>query len=150
MPYPQSFGLGSSNFWQITQSNGTKMDIQFFTRLLTRSIFSLLAAGFTYLLWLGIFLSADLSNNLIEIALTILAPVFTSFGFALSIFIMERLSKERSTKFLLIFLWTLAWCSVGAFVTNLFGPMLIVFGIFIMGALSVVLREVIIYRRGAG
>jgi hypothetical protein len=60
---------------------------------------------------------------------------------------MERLSKERSTNFFLIFLWVLAWCAVGAFVMNLFGPMLIVFGMFIMGAISVVLRELIIYRR---
>ena len=123
------------------------MDIKFFTRLMYRSIFSLLAAGFTYVLWFGIFFTADLSNNVTETTLIILAPVFTSFGFALGIFIMERLSEERTTNLFLIFLWTLAWCAVGAFVTNLFGPMLIVFGMFIMGALSVAVREVIIYRR---
>ena len=120
------------------------MDIKFFTRLLYRSIFSLLAAGLTYFLWLGIFLSADLINILSEVFLFISAPVFAAFGFALGIFILERLSKERSTNFFRIFLWTLAWCGVGAFVLYWFGPMLIVFGIFIMGMLSVVLREVII------
>lgn len=147
MPYPRLYGPKSSNCWQITQSRIMNMDLKFFTRLLYRAIFSLLAAGFTYFLWFGIFLSADLSNNLTETILVMLAPAFTSFGFALGVFIMERLSKERSTNFFLIFLWVLAWCGVGAFVTNLFSPMYIVFGMFIMGALSVVLREVIIYRR---
>ena len=53
----------------------------------------------------------------------------------------QRFTKEKQSKFQRIFLWPLIGCTVGAVCVFWFGPMLIVFGMFGLGTLSIAVRE---------
>jgi hypothetical protein len=105
---------------------------------------SLLGASLFYSVWLATFLlTAKLENLVADVAFWLLAPVVTGAGFATGITIFEHLTKTSRAGFLRIFAWPLVGCGVGAFVVYWFGPMLIVFGMFVAGTASIVLREVI-------
>jgi hypothetical protein len=73
--------------------------------------------------------------------------VTTAAGFALGVTIVERLTRTSRTRFLRIFVWPLIGCALGAGAVYWFGPMLIVFGMFAVGAASIVLREVILIAK---
>jgi hypothetical protein len=117
-------------------------------RLLIKVGFSLLCGGILFTVWLALFL---LTNNLVSpILVTVLwfiAPVITASGFAMGIIIYERLTKTRRTKFVQAFIWALVGCILGALVVYWFGPMLIVFGMLIMGTAAIAVREVVMYWR---
>jgi hypothetical protein len=71
----------------------------------------------------------------------ILSPVVTALGYALGIVLGERLTKASPTRFDRILIWPLIGCAIGAGIVVWFGPMLIVFGMFLLGTASVILRE---------
>ena len=104
---------------------------------------SLLSAGVFYLAWMAAFLVVTRSDSVaVETALWLLAPVMTAAGFAVGIAVAERLAKKSRTRFLRIYVWPLIGCVIGAAVVYSFGPMLIVFGMFAAGTVSVAAREV--------
>jgi len=55
--------------------------------------------------------------------------------------------SAKAGKFLNIFKWSLAGCAIGAGSVVWFGPMLIVFGMFVVGTAGVALREVVRIRK---
>jgi hypothetical protein len=104
---------------------------------------SLFLAGGFYLAWMGIFiLSANSAGRLLQTVLWGSAPIATALGFALGVAVFERLTKEDTAKFSNIVAWPLLGCVIGAASVYWLGPMLIVFGMFTLGTLSVILREV--------
>ena len=64
-------------------------------------------------------------------------------GFAAGITVAERLAKKDRTRFICIYVWPLVGCSIGAAVVYPFGPMLIVFGMFAAGTVSLAIREIV-------
>ena len=70
------------------------------------------------------------------------APVATATGFAIGLLLGERLTSRGGSVFLEAWAWSLASCAFGAIVGFGFGPMLIVFGMFVFGTVAVPLREV--------
>ncbi len=108
---------------------------------------STLCAGVFYFLWMGAFLVlSDRAGVVVRRIFWVLAPVVTAGGFAVGLAFTERLSGPTKTPFVRIFIWPLAGCAVGAAVVYWFGPMLIVFGMFLFGTASVVLREAVLLR----
>ncbi|NQT15123.1 MAG: hypothetical protein HQ582_20365, partial [Planctomycetes bacterium] len=67
-------------------------------------------------------------------------------GLATGLWLNDRLFSRGSERVLRLWLWPLIGCSVGAAVVFWFGPMLIVFGMFVVGTVSVALREVLLLR----
>ena len=113
-----------------------------------RIVLSLACAGITYFVWMGTFiLLANSTGPIMKGVLWITAPIATAMGFALGMFIHEHKSGIRKATFLSVFVWPLLGCAVGAIVIFWRGPMLIVFGMFIVGTASVVLREVIFHTK---
>jgi hypothetical protein len=109
---------------------------------------SVLCAAALYLLWMGAFIVlSERTGPVIRGVLWVLAPVVTAAGFALGVAAAERLLRSRSGSFARIFPWPLAGCAVGAAAVYWYGPMLIVFGMFLLGTASVVLRQVLLGRR---
>ncbi len=75
-------------------------------------------------------------------ALWIIAPFATAAGYMIGIALCNLVLKQHGQKFLDIYKYPLAGCIAGAAIVLPFGPMLIVFGMFGLGTLSVILREV--------
>ena len=128
------------------------MDAQSTTRrsaaLIIRIILSVLCAGITYFLWLGLFLLAmDAIGPLVRSIFWLAAPVVTALGFAIGIFVHERVTGVRRERFTLILVWPLSGCAIGAAAIYWRGPMMIVFGMFAAGTASVILREIALSRR---
>ncbi len=118
--------------------------IRFLWGALIRIILSLPCAGIFYLVWMAVFLLATrLNSSAIEAILWLLAPVLTAAGFAIGITISEQLTQTSKTRFLGNFIWPLIGCAIGAGVVYWFGPMLIVFGMFVAGTISVAFREAV-------
>ena len=93
---------------------------------------------------------ARLDNAILEAILWLLSPVVTGTGFAVGIVAAEGSSSTRRGGFLRTLIWPLLGCAIGAGVVYWFGPMLIVFGMFVVGAASVVLREAVMLFRERG
>jgi len=74
------------------------------------------------------------------------APVITAAGFACGIVIFELLLGARKSKFRDIVSWPLASCYIGAAIVFPFGPMLIVFAMFALGAVSIFTKEIVSIR----
>ena len=110
---------------------------------------SILCAAVLYFLWMGTFIL--LSGHVGEAAkgfLWVLAPVVTAAGFAVGLAMSERPLTSRRVSFGRIYVWPLVGCAVGAAAVYWHGPMLIVFGMFLMGTASVVLRQALFAFRG--
>jgi len=117
-------------------------------RTLVGIILSLFCAGVLYFVWMATFLlTRSLHGPIVEAALWLSAPVVTATGFATGIALSERLAEPAETRFSRILIWPLTGCAIGAGVVYWFGPMLIVFGMFVAGTASVALREVILTCR---
>jgi len=116
-------------------------------KIVLRVIFATLLAGVFYSFWMGIFLLARPENSLLEPLLWLLAPPITALGFALGLFLAKRLQKEENNRFSDAYVWALVGCLLGAGIVFWFGPMLIVFGMFLAGGLSIVIKEIKILRR---
>ena len=116
------------------------------TNLLLKSLAllaaSVLVAGVFHIGWLAAFIPAAKSG---VVALKILgwisAPVVTAVGYAVGVWLGERLLTQRKTDFLQIFLWPLVGCTLGATALSWIGPMWAGIGTVVGGAASVVLRE---------
>jgi hypothetical protein len=109
---------------------------------------SLLGAGVFYGAWMAAFLLATkLHSPAVEAILWLLAPVITAIGFAAGVVIAQRITGNGRDGFLRVFVWTLIGCAIGAGIVYWFGPMLIVFGMFAAGVVSVALREVVMLWR---
>jgi len=114
-------------------------------RLLAKVVVSLLFGGIFYVVCLGAFIQVSRMDNApLKVIGWLLAPVITAAGFATGIVIYEVLSRARRTGFFRIFPWPLIGCAAGAGAVYWFGPMLIVFGMFVAGTASVALREFIL------
>ena len=111
-------------------------------------ICSALGAGFSYSLWMVAFiLATPLHNVTVELILWLLAPPVTAAGFTAGVAAFEHLVKDPRSKFIRIFLWPLTGCTVGAAAVYWYGPMLIVFGMFAAGTISVACRHLMRSRR---
>jgi hypothetical protein len=118
------------------------MSIKQVVTSLARVAISVLGGGLFYSLWLVAFLE----SSILQIAMWFLAPVVTAVGYALGIVLGERLTKASPTRFDRILIWPLIGCIVGAGIVVWFGPMLIVFGMFLLGTASVIMREWVMLR----
>jgi uncharacterized membrane protein YfcA len=104
---------------------------------------SILVAGFFHIGWLAAFIPAAKSGVMVlKILGWMSAPVVTAVGYAVGLWMGERLLKQRKTDFLRIFFWPLVGCSIGAIALSWIGPMWVGIGTFIGGTASVVVREV--------
>jgi len=108
---------------------------------------SVLLAGVFFFGWLPVFIPAfKTGNEGLQVVGWLSAPVVTSLGFATGLWIAYRLLSRGRESVPRLWVWPLVGCSVGAAAVFWFGPMLIVFGMFVAGTLSVALREVVLLR----
>ena len=111
---------------------------------------SLIFAGIFYTGWMAVAIGAfkgGIDSVVVEVVLWLCAPVVTGAGFAVGVALLELLPDARRSKFVDIYKWSFIGCAVGAGVVLPFGPMLIVFGMFVLGTASVTLREFVRMRR---
>ncbi len=117
-------------------------------RLLVRIIFSVVFAGIFYAGWMAAAIPAFKRGGMVTRGICwLLAPVVTATGFAIGVVIFELLPGARKSRFSNIFKWAFIGCTVGAGVAWWFGPMLIVFGMFLAGTAGVALREVLLCKK---
>ncbi|MHB8863271.1 MAG: hypothetical protein ACYC6N_12750 [Pirellulaceae bacterium] len=104
---------------------------------------SVLVAGVFHIGWLAAFIPAAKSGiTALKILGWLSAPVVTAVGYALGLWMGERLHTTRKIDFLRIFVWPWVGCSLGAAALSWIGPMWVGIGIVIGGTASVMLREV--------
>ena len=124
------------------------MDLRYLKRALIGVILSVLCAGIAYFLWMAAFLlSSHFTLPVARGLFWVVAPVATAIGFAAGIVIHERVARVRRTGFLRVLAWPLVGCIVGAIAVYWRGPMLIVFGMVMVGTISVVSRELVLRVR---
>lgn len=117
-----------------------------------RVILSVIFSGIFYTGWMAVAIPVLKSENysiLLKAIIWLAAPVVTALGFTTGVFIFELLPGTRKSKFLNIFKWSLAGCAIGAGTVVLFGPMLIVFGMFTLGTVAIAVRETLIIRKAS-
>ena len=105
---------------------------------------SVVFAGFFYVFWMAVAITAFKSGygKFIMGLLWIIAPFITAAGFTIGIGLFDLVAKRSLPNFFNIYKWPLVGCIIGAAIVFPSGPMLIVFGMFGLGTLSVILREV--------
>jgi hypothetical protein len=109
---------------------------------------SLVGAGVFHLPWMAVFiLTARSVSSGVRLAEWLVAPLVTSAGFALGALLADRLTTTRRVPFWRVLLWPLSGCVVGAGIGCMIGPMLIGFGMFLLGAASMTLRELVLWNR---
>lgn len=91
--------------------------------------------------------AARSEEDILTTALWIVAPVITAIGFTTGAYLSERKLLSRKTGFTRLLIWPLIGCMVGAWSVYCFGPMLIVFGMLSLGAISILLRELFLFYR---
>ena len=111
---------------------------------------SVIFAGIFYIGWLAIFLLTIKSANCpAKVLLWLSGPPITALGFATGAWLGEFLTKIRKTTFGCILIWPLVGCAAGAGVVFYFGPMLIVFGMFALGTVGIIVREIALLKPNA-
>ena len=111
---------------------------------LVQVVISVVSAGLFYLAWLAVFLGLFKDSGIpVKAVLWTVAPLITATGFALGLAVAKRWTHVPQEGFLRTLIWPLVGCVLGAVVVVWFGPMLIVFGMFLVGTGSVALREVV-------
>jgi len=124
------------------------MNLKCIFGLFVRIIVSVIFAGIFYTGWLAVAILVLKSGPLVAKALCwLLAPVVTAAGFAAGIAIFELLPGTRKSKLRDIVLWPLAGCAIGAAVVFFFGPMLIVFAMFALGAAGILTKEIVSIKK---
>ena len=109
---------------------------------LARVAISVLAAGVFWVGWMAVFIPVFKAGNSLPVAVGWLsAPAVTGAGFAVGCMIGERLTNVRRSRFRRVFAWCFFACALGAGTVVWFGPMLIVFGMFLAGTAGVIARE---------
>ena len=127
----------------------SNFSLKIFTAIFPRVALALLMAGIFYVVWMSVFIVVSGSAHFILKAfLWLIAPVITGLGFATGIWICERRDPENPCSFLQIVVWPWIGCAIGAGAVFWFGPMLIVFGMFVVGTAGIVLREIIVHYGG--
>lgn len=140
------------------QAGSPYMNIRTLCGVFIRVVLSVIFSGIFYTAWMAVFIAefrlvpseaegSGLDSILLKTILWLAAPVVTALGFATGVFIFELLPGTRKSKFLNIFKWSLAGCAIGAGSVVWFGPMLIVFGMFLVGTASIALREFVIIKK---
>ena len=76
-------------------------------------------------------------------AVTLTAPVVTAAGFGLGMLVAERLTQRRQSGFRVAYLWSLAGGTIGTLAMFPFGGMMAGFGLFILGTMALLIREVL-------
>ncbi len=123
------------------------MQIKWLAAAMVRVAISVVFAGLFYTGWLAVFLAVFKSiTGPVKAILWALAPVVTATGFATGIVIASRLIGARQEAFSHALAWSLFGCVLGAVSVVWFGPMLIVFGMFLLGTGSLALREMLQVR----
>jgi hypothetical protein len=112
-----------------------------------RVALAVLLAGVFYAAWMAVAIptiKAGSGGWIVKVVLWILAPIVTGFGFALGPKIFDLFAPAaRRTSLWKAYKWCLAGCAIGGGVLWLFGPMLIVFGMFTAGTLIAAVHAVI-------
>ncbi len=118
--------------------------------ILVRVALSVIFGGIFYTGWMAIaipILKSESGSPVVKAVIWILAPILTGLGFAAGVKIFELLPATYKSRFLETYKWCLAGCAIGGGILWLFGPMLIVFGMFAAGTMSVVLHEAVRIRK---
>ena len=109
---------------------------------LVRVALSVAGGGVLYGAWLAVvFGSMSQPSSPRPFLVMLTAPIVTAFGFALGTVIGERLTRGYHVRLSRAIRWPLVGCVVGALLVYPFGPMLIPFGMFGLGAVAVATRE---------
>ncbi|MHC4476822.1 MAG: hypothetical protein ACYTEL_14340 [Planctomycetota bacterium] len=118
--------------------------ITYWLKLCVKLGLSAFGAGLFYTGWLVCAIPVLKNEGLLwlKAACWLSAPLLTGLGFALPIVIFERLAGDAKEDLRRTLLWPMAACAVGAAVIFPFGPMLIVFAMFMAGTAAVIWREV--------
>ena len=122
------------------------MTIKRLVGVLVRVVLSVIFAGIFYIGWMAIAIptiKTGFGGFFFRGVIWILAPIITGLGFAVGPKIFELLPHTDKTRFWETYKWCLAGCAIGGGILWLFGPMLIVFGMFAAGTMSVVLHEAV-------
>lgn len=108
-----------------------------------------LVGGLCYLGWLAAFLLLSGPPGQIQpnLLVWLSAPLVTAAGFAAGMALVERLAGRVWRAYWRLLIWPVVGCTVGAAAVYPFGPMLIVFGIFVGGMASVALRAAFVQAR---
>ena len=115
-----------------------------------RFVVSVLFGAAFYVAWMALFLVCHPNcSALFRGLLWILAPIITGLGFFAGAALFIRFRRLPHPPLLRLYLYPLIGCSIGAAVVFPFGPMLIVFGMCLLGSLSILLLELVDFRRFA-
>jgi hypothetical protein len=106
-------------------------------RVFTSTIFG----GLFYSIWLAFFLLLSPVDGAQETVLWLVSPIITAIGFASGIMVYDHFSHSTKLPFIRLVSWPLVGCIIGAVIVYWFGPMLIVFSMLALGAVSVAVRE---------
>ena len=111
---------------------------------MVRIVVPVLVAGVFWIGFLAVFIPAVKTGNSLLIAVGWLsAPVVTGAGFAVGCMIGERLTNVRRSRYSRVFAWCFAASALGAGAVFWFGPMLIVFAMFLAGTAVVIAGETV-------
>jgi hypothetical protein len=103
---------------------------------------SVVTASLSWLAALVIFIPLMKTNvAAIRVTVWLASPVVLSLGFAAGYWLADRWFRDSHARFASLWLRPLVGCSIGGAAVFPFGPMLIVFGAFVGGTSSVILRE---------
>jgi len=115
---------------------------------------SVVIAGAFFVGWLCVFIPAfKTDSTILRLAGWLSAPVVTALGFASGLWLADRMLRSGEASFLRVLMWPFVGCVLGAAAVFWFGPMLIVFGMFAAGTVSIGVREAFLilgYHRSAG
>lgn len=115
-----------------------------------RFVVSVLSGAAFYVAWMALFLLCSAHcSPLVRGLLWILAPVLTGLGFLAGAALFSRVRCLPHLRLGRLYLYPLIGCSIGAAVVFPFGPMLIVFGMCLLGSLSMLVFELVDSRRFA-
>ncbi len=115
---------------------------------IVKVLVSILFAGVFYFVWMGMYIvGLKMTHSIVTTVLWLFAPMVTAAGFIVGIILVEKRTMIHGVNFFRIYIWLLIGCAVGFGAVYWFGPMLIVFGMFVAGTASVILREIVLLSR---
>jgi len=115
-----------------------------------RFVVSVLFGAAFYVAYMALFLVCSAYYSpLFRGFLWILAPIITGLGFFVGAALFIHFHRLPHPPLPRLYLYPLTGCSIGAAVVFPFGPMLIVFGMCLLGSLSMLVFELVDFRRFA-
>jgi len=142
--------MSTSCCWGKADIIAGSVDAKSVLSVVVRVVCSLIFAGIFYTGWMAVAIfafKAGIDSVGVKAVLWLCAPIVTGAGFALGVALFELLAGARRSKFVDIYKWSLVGCACGAGIVLPFGPMLIVFGMFVLGTVSVAVRELVRMKR---